>query len=141
MATRSAIVSRSPRCIDCRGLHKTNLAALRDALSRVARPGTLCLSDGFRLGDIGYEHRAVIDGDERSAAIAAASILAKVTATATYRADAIHPGWEFAFSTSVTRRPSTAARSRARISPIHRLSFQSIACQQLALDEAEALRA
>ena len=35
--------------------------------------------DGFRLGPLAPAHRAVVDGDTRSAAIAAASIVAKVT--------------------------------------------------------------
>ena len=67
------------RGIDDRGLHVTNLAALRDALARVARPGCICLTDGFPVPDFGYEQRAVIDGDATCAAIAAASILAKVS--------------------------------------------------------------
>jgi len=46
-AAKVMVVSRSVRRIDSRGLHKTNLAALRDALAGVARPGCLCLVDGF----------------------------------------------------------------------------------------------
>ena len=42
-----AVTSRCVRGIDERGLHKTNLAALRDVLARVGREGCLCLSDGF----------------------------------------------------------------------------------------------
>jgi len=38
-ATRAVIVSRCVRGIDSRGLHVTNVAALRDALARVVRPG------------------------------------------------------------------------------------------------------
>ncbi|MGI8594995.1 MAG: hypothetical protein ACR2ML_11635, partial [Solirubrobacteraceae bacterium] len=38
-ATRAAIVSRCVRRIDGHGLHRTNVAALREALLRVARPG------------------------------------------------------------------------------------------------------
>ena len=41
-ATRVAVVSRSAPGIDERGLHRTNLRALRDALTRVAVPGCLC---------------------------------------------------------------------------------------------------
>ena len=52
-ATRVAVVSRCVRGIDAQGLHVTNLAALRDALARVARPGCVCLSDGFPVGDVG----------------------------------------------------------------------------------------
>ena len=43
----------------------------------MARPGCVCLSDGFAVAELGYEQRAVIKGDATSAAIAAASVLAK----------------------------------------------------------------
>ena len=46
-ARRVVVVSRSVRSIDARGLHVMNLGALRDALAGVARPGALCLIDGF----------------------------------------------------------------------------------------------
>ena len=39
----------------------------------------ICLVDGFNVPAFGFEQRAVIDGDCRSAAIAAASVLAKVS--------------------------------------------------------------
>ena len=95
-AVKVAVVSRCVRGIDGRGLHKTNLAALRDALAGVARPGCLCLVDGFAVPDFGHEQRAIVDGDATSAAIAAASIVAKVTRDRfMHRADALHPGWEF----------------------------------------------
>ena len=54
-AAKVCVVSRCARGIDERGLHKTNLAALRDALLGVARPGCICLSDGFAVGDVGYD--------------------------------------------------------------------------------------
>src|SRR5437868_5968259 len=43
-----------------------------------APPGALLLSDGFRV-PLDREHRALVGGDGLSAAIAAASIIAKVT--------------------------------------------------------------
>jgi ribonuclease HII len=129
-----SIVTRSARCIDERGLHKTNLQALRDALARVACEETLCLSDGFRLGDIGRDHRAVIDGDAKSASIAAASILAKVTRDRFMRrADALHPGWEFAAHVGYSTPEHRAAIRERGISPLHRRSFASIAYTQLGL--------
>jgi ribonuclease HII len=133
-ATRVAVVSRCVRGIDHRGLHVTNLAALRDALARVARPGCVCLSDGFPVGDVGHEQRAVISGDARSAAIAAASIVAKVTRDRYMRrADALHPGWEFATHVGYATPEHRAAIMARGVSPLHRLSFQSAAYQQLAL--------
>jgi ribonuclease HII len=137
-AGRVAIVSRSVREIDERGLHVTNLDALRCALLRVAspfRPGTVCLVDGFRVADLGIEQRAVIDGDCRSAAIAAASVLAKVTRDRYMRRAAEHhPGWEFETNVGYSTPEHRAAIRERGISPIHRLSFQSIAYQQLALE-------
>jgi len=134
VATRVSIVSRCARGIDERGLHVTNLAALRDALCRVARPGTLCLSDGFPVREVDYEQRAVIGGDARSAAIAAASVLAKVTRDRYMRrADALHPGWDFASHVGYATPEHRAAILRLGVSPLHRRSFQSIAYQQLAL--------
>ena len=134
LAARAAVVSRCVRGIDARGLHVTNLAALRDALIRVARPGCVCLSDGFPVGDVGHEQQAVISGDARSAAIAAASILAKVTRDRyMQRADTLHPGWEFATHVGYATPEHRAAIMARGVSPLHRLSFQSAAYQQLAL--------
>src|SRR5580765_6076255 len=63
--------------IDRDGLHKCNLRGLREALW-ACQPADVCLVDGFRLGPLAPPHRAVVDGDTKSAAIAAASIVAKV---------------------------------------------------------------
>jgi len=133
-ATRVAVVSRSVRRIDGHGLHRTNLAALRDALLRVACPGCICLSDGFPVADTGFQQRAVIEGDARSASIAAASILAKVSRDRYMRrADRLHPGWEFAAHVGYATPEHRAAIMTRGVSPLHRLSFQSIAYQQLEL--------
>jgi ribonuclease HII len=135
IATKVSVVSRCPRGIDSRGLHRTNLDALRDALCRVARPGVFCLSDGFPLGkDFPWPLRAVVDGDTKSAAIAAASIVAKVTRDRfMHRADALHPGWEFKSHVGYSTPEHRAAIQRQGVSPLHRMSFQSLAYQQLSL--------
>ncbi len=136
-AARVAVISRCVGGIDGRGLHNTNLAALRDALRNVTVdvPGeVLCLVDGFSVPEFERPQRAIIDGDATSAAIAAASIVAKVTRDRYMRhADTEHPGWGFAehvgYSTPVHR----DAIARQGVSPLHRMSFQSLAYQQLAL--------
>ncbi len=135
IATRVAVVSRSAGGIDRRGLHKTNLAALRESLLKVARPGCICLSDGFPVGDLeGHTGRAIVEGDATSAAIAAASIIAKVTRDRfMHRADARHPGWEFATHVGYSTPEHRDAIQRHGVSPLHRMSFQSTAYQQLAL--------
>ncbi|HEY7933710.1 MAG TPA: ribonuclease HII [Solirubrobacteraceae bacterium] len=136
-AERIVVVSRCVRGIDARGLHKTNLAALRDALRGVTNGLTgevLCLVDGFSVPEFERPQRAIVNGVATSAAIAAASIIAKVTRDRYMRrADELHPGWSFAehvgYSTPVHRE----AILRNGVSPLHRMSFQSLAYQQLAL--------
>jgi ribonuclease HII len=133
-ATRVTVVSRCVRGIDERGLHKTNLAALRDALRRVGCEGCLCLSDGFPVPTTGFEQRPVVGGDAISAAIAAASVIAKVTRDRfMQRMEARYPGWEFAMHVGYSTPEHRAAIEKLGVSPLHRLSFQSMAYQQLAL--------
>jgi ribonuclease HII len=133
-AERVVVISRGVRGIDGRGLHVTNLAALRDALAGVARPGCICLVDGFAVPDFGFEQRPIVEGDATSAAIAAASIVAKVTRDRfMHRAEELHPGWEFAKHVGYSTPEHREAIMRQGVSPLHRLSFQSTAYQQLAL--------
>jgi ribonuclease HII len=140
-AAKVVIVSRCAPGIDERGLHVTNLAALHEALRRVACPGCICLSDGFPVAALEHEQRAVVGGDAKSAAIAAASVIAKETRDRYMRrADRKHPGWEFASHVGYATPEHREAIERLGVSPLHRLSFQSAAYQQLALAEVEELR-
>ena len=136
-AARVVVVSRCVRTVDSRGLHKTNLAALRDALRGVTAGlggEVLCLVDGFSVAAFEHPQRAIVDGDARSAAIAAASIVAKVTRDRYMREiDARHPGWGFAEHVGYSTPEHRQAILRQGVSPLHRMSFQSLAYQQLAL--------
>ena len=133
-AARASIVVRCPRGIDSRGLHVTNIEALRSALRGLGCSQALCLVDGFRIPDLELDHRAVIGGDSRSAAIAAASVLAKVTRDRYMRRAAErHPDWDFDTNVGYSTPEHRAAIRENGISPLHRLSFASIAYQQLPL--------
>jgi ribonuclease HII len=136
-AARVVVVSRCVRGIDARGLHKTNLAALRDAISGVTagvRGEVICLLDGFAVGDVGRPQRAIVDGDATSAAIAAASIVAKVTRDRyMHHADTLYPAWSFAEHVGYSTPSHREAIRREGVSPLHRMSFQSLAYEQLAL--------
>ena len=50
-----------------------------------------------------------------------------------HRADALHPGWEFASHVGYSTPEHREAIQRLGVSPLHRMSFQSTAYQQLAL--------
>jgi ribonuclease HII len=134
IATRVAVTSRCVRGIDERGLHNTNLAALSDVLRRVSCAGCLCLSDGFPVPPTGHDQRPVVGGDATSAAIAAASVIAKVTRDRLMqRMEERYPGWDFATHVGYSTPEHRAAIERLGVSPLHRLSFQSMAYEQLAL--------
>ncbi len=137
VATRVAVTSRCARGIDEYGLHKTNLRALRDCLASIApcAPGTVCLVDGFRVPDLDHPQQAVVDGDARSAAIAAASVVAKVTRDRyMLRAAKEHDGWHFHTNVGYSTPEHRDAIQALGISALHRKSFQSIAYQQLGLE-------
>jgi ribonuclease HII len=65
--------------IDRINIHRASLAAMRQAVTSLAPLPGFVLVDGFRIPDLLMPQRHVVGGDRRSTAIAAASILAKVT--------------------------------------------------------------
>jgi ribonuclease HII len=134
-ASRASVVVRCAGGIDRRGLHVTNIEALSCALERL-RPEAeaTCLVDGFSLRECAVPHRAVVEGDGTSAAIAAASVLAKVTRDRyMHRAALEHPGWGFEEHVGYSTPEHREAIERIGISPLHRRSFQSVAYSQLEL--------
>jgi ribonuclease HII len=114
-----------PACaIDDNGLHRSNLWGLRSVLADLAPRAEACLVDGFKLGPTAPPHRAVVDGDTRSAAIAAASIVAKVTRDRVMRRlDALFPRYGFSRHVGyITPAHSAAVRAHGPCDQ-HRLSY------------------
>ena len=112
--------------IDRVGLHRSNLAAMREILSELSSQADVCLVDGFHLGAGAPAHRRVVDGDEKSAAIAAASIIAKVTRDRLMRRlDAVYPSYKFSSNVGYIT-PDHSRRVLAYgPSPIHRRSWRA----------------
>jgi len=114
-----------PACdIDRHGLHRSNLWALRAVLTDLAPRAEACLVDGFRLGPLAPPHTAVVDGDTKSAAVAAASIVAKVTRDRIMRRlDALYPRYGFSSHVGyITPAHSQAVRAHGPCAQ-HRLSY------------------
>src|SRR4051794_4862689 len=124
-AERVSVRVFPPAVIDRDGLHRCNLRGLREALW-ACQPADVCLVDGFKLGPTAPAHRAVVDGDEKSAAIAAASIVAKVTRDRYMRtADALYPGYGFASHVGyITQSHTKEVRERGPCD-IHRRSWRA----------------
>jgi ribonuclease HII len=125
-AERISVHVFPPAVIDRTGLHRCNLKGMRAALW-ACQPADACLVDGFKLGPTAPPHRAIVDGDTKSAAIAAASIVAKVTRDRYMRtADAIYPAYGFMSHVGyITPAHSRIVRERGP-SEIHRRSFQAL---------------
>jgi ribonuclease HII len=138
-AERVCVKVISAADIDRNGLHKSNLAGLRATLSALAPPAEACLVDGFRLGPSAPEHQAVVDGDTKSAAIAAASIVAKVVRDRTMRRmDALYPQYGFRSHVGyITPGHSAVVRERGP-SDIHRRSFEALCYSPEAYDAVHA---
>jgi ribonuclease HII len=132
-AAKIAVRMYSAREIDRNGLHRSNLAGMRSCLAALAPPAEVCVVDGFRLGPSAPPHRAIVDGDTKSAAIAAASIVAKVVRDrAMRRMDAVFPHYGFSSHVGyITPNHSAAVRARGP-SHIHRRSFQALCYADLA---------
>jgi ribonuclease HII len=68
-----------PEEIDTINIHQASLQAMRRAVLAIAPLPDMVLVDAFRIPDLDIAQRGVLHGDRRCAAIAAASIVAKVT--------------------------------------------------------------
>jgi ribonuclease HII len=74
-----AVGEASPAEIDSINIHRASLQAMRRAVMALAPLPDLVLVDAFRIPDLLVAQRGVVHGDQRCSAIAAASIVAKVT--------------------------------------------------------------
>ncbi len=74
-----AVAASDPHHIDQVNIHRASLDAMRRAVMALAPLPDVVLVDAFRVPDIPMAQRGIPKGDRRCAAIAAASIVAKVT--------------------------------------------------------------
>ncbi len=74
-----AVVSVECDEIDRINIHQATLRAMQRAVLALAPLPDLVLVDAFRIPDVPMAQQSIVGGDRRSAAIAAASIMAKVT--------------------------------------------------------------
>lgn len=74
-----AVASADPREIDLINIHQASLVAMRRAVLALAPLPDIVLVDAFRVPELPMAQRGVLHGDRRCSAIAAASIVAKVT--------------------------------------------------------------
>ena len=74
-----AVADADPAEIDRINIHQASLRAMQRAVLALAPLPDIVLVDAFRVPELPMAQRGVLHGDRRCAAIAAASIIAKVT--------------------------------------------------------------
>lgn len=113
--------------IDTLNIYWAGLLAMRRAVTTLSRSPQHLLIDGRRLKDIDVPQQAIIKGDAKSASIAAASIIAKVSRDALMRSlDRRYPGYGFANHKGYPVREHYAALKRLGACPVHRRSFAPV---------------
>ena len=119
------IAFASEQEIDELNILQATFLAMRRAVGQLGRKPDLALVDGNREPDFGdIPVRTIVKGDSRSANIAAASILAKVTRDRfMLEQDAVYPQYGFAVHKGYGTQKHYAALREFGPCPIHRRSF------------------
>lgn len=120
-----AVASADPAEIDNLNIHRASLEAMRRAVMAIVPLPDLVLVDAFRIPDLQLAQRGVLHGDRRCSAIAAASILAKVTRDREmlghHERD---PRYGYDRHKGYATADHLAAVARYGYSPLHRRSFR-----------------
>jgi ribonuclease HII len=120
-----SVASIDPAEIDRINIHHASLAAMRQAVLALAPLPDVVIVDAFRIPDLPLPQRGIIKGDRRCAAIAAASIIAKVTRDRFM--DALHqtdPRFGFDRHKGYATADHLEAVARFGYSTAHRRSFR-----------------
>jgi ribonuclease HII len=137
VADMASVVVVSAAEIDRDGLDVANRRALARALEAVAVGSSVKLVDWFDLQGVEDPPRPVKDGDRTSAAIAAASIVAKETRDGLMRGlDGQYPGYGLAAHKGYGTPAHAAALAALDLSPVHRRSIDCKAYPQHGHDSA-----
>ena len=127
--TRNAVAwgvaSASCGEIDTINIHQASLRAMQRAVQLLAPSPDFVLVDAFRIPGLLMAQRAVIHGDSRCTAIAAASIVAKVTRDRMMlELHAEDPRYGFDRHKGYATREHLQAVAQYGYSPVHRQSFR-----------------
>jgi ribonuclease HII len=133
-AVATSFVVVDPLDIDDDGLHVSNLAALERAVSALRPRPEYVISDCFPLDGLRLPRVGLPKADALSAAVASASIVAKVSRDAMMsRLEIDYPGYAFSRHKGYGSEEHWAAIRALGPSPVHRRSFRGVASWQPSL--------
>jgi ribonuclease HII len=120
-----SVAAAQPTEIDTINIHQASLQAMRRAVLAMVPLPDLVLVDAFRIPDILIAQRGVVHGDRTCAAIAAASIVAKVTRDREMRTyHEADPRYGYDRHKGYATADHLAAVARHGYSALHRRSFR-----------------
>ncbi len=119
-----------PATIDRVNILEATRLAMRQALAALAAAPELVLTDYVALDGLGCPQKNLVQGDRRSASVAAASIVAKVTRDRIMEAaDRDYPEYGFGRHKGYPTPEHRAALGRHGPCPLHRRTFAGVAVQ------------
>ena len=115
------------KTIDEINILQATYLAMGKAISQLSVAPELALVDGNRAGDFGVPVKTVVKGDSRSANIAAASVLAKVTRDVFMEEMAQkYPQYAFEVHKGYGTKEHREALAKLGPCPLHRLDFRGV---------------
>ena len=114
----------SPERIDEINIRQADFEAMRMALSKLSVEPDFIMVDGYPIGGVDKKQISIVKGDAKSASIAAASIIAKVTRDRMMSEyDTVFPGYGFASNKGYGSAEHIQAIKELGPTPIHRKTF------------------
>lgn len=125
-AVAAAVGEASPARIDEINILQADYEAMRQAISKLSAKPDLLLNDAVKIPGVDIKQVDIIKGDAKSASIAAASIIAKVTRDRMMvEYDKQYPEYGFASNKGYGSAAHIEALKKYGPTPIHRRSFIS----------------
>lgn len=116
-----------PREIERLNILGATMLSMRRAVLRLAAPALVLVDGPHKIPDLGFEQKAVVDGDRLSLSIACASIVAKVVRDRwMQRLDRLHPGYGFARHKGYGTAAHLEALGKLGPSAIHRRTYAPV---------------
>jgi ribonuclease HII len=135
-----SVAAMPPTDIDSLNIHRASLEAMRRAVMAIAPLPDLVLVDAFRIPGLVIAQRGIKKGDRKCAAIAAASIIAKVTRDREMLSHHVtDPRYGYDRHKGYATADHLAAVARFGYSTLHRRSFKPQSSLFDTIDEPDLL--
>lgn len=123
-----SIVSYGPEAIDELNIYQATKKAMYEAVENLSVPAEAVLVDAMKLPNLRMPVVSLIKGDSKSASIAAASIVAKVTRDRYMKSlDEVYVGYGFGDHKGYCTEAHREAIENMGLTPEHRHSFEPVA--------------